>query len=282
MQNDTPLENQAADGRTTRRSHRLSRPLGLALLAVPVVATAGAFGVPALAASGTPAARPLAATAPAAAAAQGQGQETLTAEQAAKLLKDKRAGLAAPSAAASTSASSEEKALDAFFSHGNDYDDALRLAKLWNAPVVGGDLGQVKVAAGLNLLAGRPIDALPQGLASRATLDAAFVQAGYDHDDAVLLARLWGQGLSPADAEARAGQKLLGHLALPIRHGQTAATVSADAAMEAFFDNGYDGDDAKRLAAAWHTGSANGDLSEVKAAAGRKILAGIPLPVAHH
>jgi len=279
MQNDTPLESQAADGRTARRSHRLSRPLGLALLAVPVVATAGAFGVPALAASGAPAARPVAAAAP---AAVGQGQDTLTAEQAAKLLKDKRAGLAAPSAAASTSASSEEKALDAFFSHGNDYDDALRLAKLWHAPVVGGDLSQVKVAAGLNLLAGRPIDARPQGLASQATLDAAFAQAGYDHDDAVLLARLWGQGLSPADAEARAGQKLLNHVALPIRHGQTAATVSVDAATEAFFDNGYDGDDATRLAAVWHTGSANGDLSEVKAAAGRKILAGIPLPVPHH
>jgi len=105
-----------------------------------------------------------------------------------------------------------------------------------------------------------------------------FLDAGYDYGDATLLARYWGLGLSPDEAKARAGEKLRDGVPLPVRHGQTASTVSQTVAMGAFFNNGYDYAEAARLAALWHRPSPGGDLSGVKALAGRRLLAGQALP----
>lgn len=102
----------------------------------------------------------------------------------------------------------------------------------------------------------------------------AFSKAGYSYDDAVLLSRLWGQS-SAYDAKVRAGGKLLNHLPVPTRPGQTAWTVSDDAALQAYFGNGYDYADAQKLARLWKTAS----LGDAKVIAGHKLLAGLPLPL---
>jgi len=307
-------QNTGDDGRI-RRLRSTPKPLGLVLLAVPVVATAGAFGVPSLAATSASAAGPSAAPLSVAAApvawhgtvrvpparrplaaffqagyryddavllARLWGHRTTP--QGAKV----RAGnkllhhQALPTKPGQTARTvSQDAALAAFFDNGYTYDDAARLAKAWHAANVGGDLSSVKVRAGRNILAGRPVSARPRDLPTATTSIRAFRQAGYGYDDAVLLARLWGAGLSPADAKVRAGTKLLDGAALPTRPGQTAWTVDDDAALDAYFDNGYAYDDAVQLAAVWHRGKDGDDLSAVKATAGRKLLAGIALPTHH-
>ena len=110
------------------------------------------------------------------------------------------------------------------------------------------------------------------------TVEQRFLNAGYDYDDATLLARYWGHGLSPGEAKARAGEKIRDGFPLPIRHGQTASTVGETVALGAFFNNGYDYAEAARLAALWHRPAPGGDLAAVKALAGRRLLAGQALP----
>lgn len=103
----------------------------------------------------------------------------------------------------------------------------------------------------------------------------AFFKAGYSYDDAVLLARFWGQRTTPDDAKTRAGDKLLHHIALPTKPGQTAWTVGDDVAVQAYFDNGYDYADAQELAKLWKSASP----ADAKATAGHKLLAGLALPL---
>jgi len=108
-----------------------------------------------------------------------------------------------------------------------------------------------------------------------------FRRAGYSYADAVLLARLWGGGMTADGAKVNAGQKLLDGAAVPVRPGQTPETVSDDLAMDAFFNRGYDYTDATRLARLWHrtSAAAGSDMSQVKVAAGRRLLAGQALPL---
>jgi len=107
-----------------------------------------------------------------------------------------------------------------------------------------------------------------------------FRRAGYSYADAVLLARLWGGGMTVDAAKVDAGQKLLDGGTMPVLPGQTPETVSDDLAMDAFFNHGYDYTDATRLAKLWHrtSAAAGSDLSQIKVAAGRRLLAGQALP----
>jgi hypothetical protein len=114
---------------------------------------------------------------------------------------------------------------------------------------------------------------------SKTPVDAeleAYFAAGYDYDDAVLLARYWNDG-SPYQAKLDTGEALIksgGKFKAEFQHGDTAWTVSDDFAMGAFFSNGYDYTEAEHLAKVW----GQTDISTVKVTAGRKILAGIKLP----
>jgi hypothetical protein len=120
-----------------------------------------------------------------------------------------------------------------------------------------------------------PPTPLPADLVSR-QLDAYF-RAGYSYDDAVLLARVWNDA-TPYDAKVFAGGKLLQQIPLPIKPGQTAAQASTDTALMTFTDHGYSYPDALKLAAAWKMGGPGTNLQEVKVLAGRKLMAGLPLP----
>jgi hypothetical protein len=104
----------------------------------------------------------------------------------------------------------------------------------------------------------------------------AYFGAGYDYDDAVLLARYWNDG-SPYQAKLDTGEALIkgdGKFKAEFQHGETAWTVSDDFARGAYYNNGYDYTEAQHLAKVW----GQTDISAVKATAGRKILAGIKLP----
>lgn len=114
---------------------------------------------------------------------------------------------------------------EAFFGAGYDYDDAVELARLWGLDPNG--VSDVKAEAGRRLLAGEQLPVAP-GTAPAAPappvpgLDmgpddpyVAFLAAGYDWDDAVELARLWGSS-DVLQTKADAGQKLLDGETLPI------------------------------------------------------------------
>ena len=96
---------------------------------------------------------------------------------------------------------SDQQLVDAFFAFGYTAADAELLAQRW-----GVDPGQAKTKAGREL---KTVGALPfvDAVPATAGLDAAFgayFAAGYDYDDAVLLAAHWGLG-TPADAKLKAG-----------------------------------------------------------------------------
>jgi len=108
----------------------------------------------------------------------------------------------------------------------------------------------------------------------------AFFSAGYDYDDAVALAALWGSA-TVEDAKTRAGEELLAGATLPVAPGSappapgTSPSGDDATAVEAFFAAGYDYDDAVALARLW-----GGDPYEAKVTAGQKLTAGETLPVA--
>ena len=116
---------------------------------------------------------------------------------------------------------------------------------------------------------------------------AAFFAAGYDYDDAVELARLWGLGQTAADtAKAEAGRRLLAGEQL-LRAPGAAPAAPAPAAPDldegpgeepyaAFLEAGYDWDDAVELARLW----GSSDVLQTKADAGQKLLDGETLPIA--
>jgi hypothetical protein len=133
---------QNQGGGLTSRLRTTSMPLRLALLAIPVVATAGALGLPSIASAsgdrtGNAAGRLVAVSLPATSASP----VPITAA-------------AAPPDAGTVST---DAALEAFFGGGHDYDDAVALAKLWKSGKSGEDLGDVKATAGRKLLAGHPL-----------------------------------------------------------------------------------------------------------------------------
>jgi hypothetical protein len=169
-----------------------------------------------------------------------------------------------------------ERAYDAYFNAGYDYDDAVRLARLWKSK---DDIGTVKAEAGRKLLAGErlPFEPSPENVedAKTAAQVQAFFNAGYDYDDAARLADLWKLS-SPYEAKAAAGEKLLDGKKLPIKPDpKKAAEARAVAQAQAFWDAGYHYEDAEKLAELWKTA----DVFEAKVEAGKRILAGDTLPI---
>ncbi|BCJ40841.1 hypothetical protein GCM10010168_48600 [Actinoplanes ianthinogenes] len=104
-----------------------------------------------------------------------------------------------------------------FFSAGYDYDDAVKLAKLWKLKTP----YDAKVEGGKRLLAGQTLPGVKPDPAAakeyRESMQAeAFFAAGYDVDDAIKLAKIWK--LKTAwDAKVLGGKKLLAGQTLPIK-----------------------------------------------------------------
>ncbi len=113
---------------------------------------------------------------------------------------------------------------------------------------------------------------------------SAFFGAGYDYDDAVELARLWGLGQDSSDeVKAEAGRRLLAGERLPLAPGAgpaapepPAPALDAEGPYVAFLEAGYDWDDAVALAELW----GSSDVLQTKALAGQKLLDGETLPFA--
>ena len=167
--------------------------------------------------------------------------------------------------------------MDAFWAAGYDYDDAVKLGKLWHIS----DLGKVKAEAGKKLLAGQTLPFKPTPNDTPTSPDdapvAAFFKAGYDYNDAVQLAKLWKLA-DPYTAKVAAGEKLLAGQTLPIKPtpGDNGPTESPDSlALDAYFKAGYDWNDAVKLAKLWKLA----DPSDAKVAAGKKLIAGQTLPI---
>jgi hypothetical protein len=178
-----------------------------------------------------------------------------------------------------------EAGLAAYFEAGFGYDNAVELAKLWN--LAGDQIAQVKAVAGQKLLAGEtlPVTAKPNTdtPSTEEPVDPErdkqveeFFLQGYDWDDAVVLAKLWK--IDEGDAKAEAGKRLLAGETLPggvepdqqqIEEGKKARLANI------FWDAGYDGADAAKLAKLWKMD----DTYEVKVEAGRRIKAGETLPI---
>ncbi|HEX3706950.1 MAG TPA: hypothetical protein VHV76_10000 [Mycobacteriales bacterium] len=105
----------------------------------------------------------------------------------------------------------------------------------------------------------------------------AFFDAGYTYADAQQLAQVWHESGPDAvsNAKAEAGAKLLKGLTLPVSPSGTPATPQ-DLAMQAFFNAGYDYNDAVALGQKWH----ETDIGQIKVEAGQKLENGETLPVA--
>jgi hypothetical protein len=162
--------------------------------------------------------------------------------------------------------------------------------------------GGVVVAAGLitgfvklpGLLPGDPAASQPAGNnaivaaapATPVTDEAAlkeYFAKGYGYDDAVRFAKLWHSTADIAAVKADAGRKLVAGVGLPYPPLPRAPEPSPDSPevklaqkqLAAFFDAGYQWDDAEKLAKLWHIK----DPSDAKIAAGKKLLAHQSLPV---
>ncbi|MEU4163402.1 hypothetical protein [Actinoplanes sp. NPDC026670] len=174
----------------------------------------------------------------------------------------------------------------AYFEAGFGYDNAVELAKLWN--MASDQIGQVKAVAGQKLLAGEtlpvtakpnedgPVSEEPENPELSKQVEEYFLQ-GYDWDDAVVLAELWNL-TDPGDAKAEAGRRLLAGETLP--GGVKPDPEQVEAGKEArlaniFWDAGYDGEDAEKLAKLWKLD----DTYSAKVEAGRRIKAGETLPI---
>ncbi|GIE75315.1 hypothetical protein Aph02nite_12650 [Actinoplanes philippinensis] len=176
--------------------------------------------------------------------------------------------------------------LAAYFEAGFGYDNAVELAKLWNLP--GDQIAQVKAVAGRKLLANEtlpvtakpntdePTTGEPEDTELSRQTEEFFLQ-GYDWDDAVVLAKLWKLD-DPGSAKAEAGKRLLAGETLPggvkpdpkqVEEGNKARLANV------FWDAGYDGEDAEKLAKLWKLD----DTYDAKVEAGRRIQAGETLPI---
>jgi hypothetical protein len=119
----------------------------------------------------------------------------------------------------------QEKAIDAFLNAGYTYDDAVTLGQMWNET----DVVQIKAEAGQKLLDGQTLPIAPSVADSpnpstapsseinpaQARALAAYVQAGYNYDDAVALGKLWNK-TDLLQIKTEAGQQLLDGQQLPI------------------------------------------------------------------
>jgi hypothetical protein len=213
---------------------------------------------------------------------------------------------ASPTAATYTTA----QELSAYFAAGYDYPNAQALAELWNST---GDINSVKAAAGLKLLEGQTLPVKPDIVIppSNSAVNA-FFNAGYDYNDAVTLAGLWHEKGS-YQAKIKGGKELLAGKTLPIppsgppssasqptaptsvsskrmilkkgealqslARSEASTAASGDdgmtPALTAYFNAGYDYNDAVALGKAWN----ETNISAIKSEAGQKLLDGATLPV---
>ena len=184
-------------------------------------------------------------------------------------------GLPAPSEAVPSYSAEDRKAWDAYFSAGYDYDDAVKLARLWKST---DPIGEVKAEAGRRLLAGEDLPFRPDPGNVADAKDAArvdaFFTAGYSVDDAVQLAELWNKP-DAYSAKIEGGKRLLAGKKLPIKPDPVhVETAQESKRTEAFFDKGYDYADAVKLAKLWKLDSPY----QAKVEGGKRILAGDALP----
>jgi hypothetical protein len=177
-------------------------------------------------------------------------------------------------APASPSASADpEKEWDAYWDAGYGAEEASELAKLWNMPA--GDLGAVKAEAGRRLLAGQTLPVEPAAVEEIPASVKKFFAAGYDYDDAVKLAKLW-KLKTAYDAKVAGGEKLLAGKKLPVKpDAANVKEAQEEAQVSAFFQAGYDVEDAAKLAKLWKLPTAY----DAKVAGGKKIMAGQSLPI---
>ena len=191
---------------------------------------------------------------------------------------------ATPSAKPSTSVDTSvlDENLVAYTEAGYGYDDAGKLARLWK--MSDDDRLAVKAEAGRRLLLGEtlPIKPSPDAPVEEETISptqekqfAAFFNAGYTWTEAEKLAKIW-KLKDPADAKLEGGKRLLAGQELPVK--PTKANVAA--ALEskrasAFWDKGYQIEDAQKLAKLWNLK----DTWSAKVEAGKRILAGQTLPI---
>ncbi|MGX6607418.1 hypothetical protein ACWKSP_35625 [Micromonosporaceae bacterium Da 78-11] len=109
---------------------------------------------------------------------------------------------------------------------------------------------------------------------------AAYFDAGYGYDDAVLLAGIWKTKDDIGAVKAEAGRRLLAGETLPVQPhpnptgSEEPLDPKTEAAYAAFFGAGYVWDDAVRLAKLWKIK----DPSDAKVTAGKKLAAGQTLP----
>ncbi|MBM2619626.1 hypothetical protein JIG36_29200 [Actinoplanes sp. LDG1-06] len=189
---------------------------------------------------------------------------------------------ASPSAAASPDTSTRDANLAAYSEAGYGYDDAGKLARLWK--MNGDDRLSVKAEAGRRLLLGEtlPIQPSPDEPVEEETISPtqekqfrAFFNAGYTWDEAEKLAKIW-KIADPADAKLEAGKRLLAGETLPVKpKKENVAAALENKRAEAFFEAGYDVDDAVKLAKLWKLKDAWG----AKVEGGKRILAGQTLPI---
>ena len=194
---------------------------------------------------------------------------------------------AAPAASFDPASPEAQRDIDAFINAGYGYDDALRLAKLWNSTA---DPSQIKAEAGAKLLAGQklpfapapvPTDTYDPGTAASLKEGAivdAFYTSGYDFNDATKLAQLWHLKDAYA-AKVAGGTKILDGQKLPIKahpeDGLSAAERKKALQVDKFFAAGYDYNDAVKLGKIWHTATAY----DAKVLGGKKLFAGQTLPI---
>jgi hypothetical protein len=146
--------------------------------------------------------------------------ETVKAEAGLKLLQ----GEALPVLPSGTPETPQQKALDAYFAAGYDYNDALTLGTLWHET----DVTQIKTDAGQKLLDGQTLPITPttptapvasaSDPASNPAATAAwaaYFAHGYTYNDALALGTLWHE-TDTDQIKAEAGQKLLDGQTLPI------------------------------------------------------------------
>jgi hypothetical protein len=190
-----------------------------------------------------------------------------------------------PSVSGSPRGYTQQEEIDEFIADGYDYDNATALATLWNES----DITQVKAGAGLKLLTGETLPVTPNSTPETAQErdTAAYFDAGYDYNDAVMLSSLWHE-TDINQVKADAGKKLLAGQTLPVAPtagtdpSATPTSGQPDASdalqqtqLAAYFAAGFDYDNAVTLAGLWH----QTDIGQVKAEAGQKLLAGQTLPV---
>ena len=108
----------------------------------------------------------------------------------------------------------------------------------------------------------------------------AYFNAGYDYDDAVVLAKLWKSKGEIGSVKAEAGRKLLAGETLPIRptpnEPETEEPIDpkTQKRLDAYFKAGYNYDDAVKLAKLWKLA----DPYSAKVEGGKRLLAGDSLP----